>query len=180
MAQFNTNFFGAFRASKAVAPAMRSQGVGTIVSISSDVAINVSFLEALYAASKWALEAMSLGMRYELQQFGIRVCVVEPGLYTGTEYDSKMQLNVDYQNPTGPYAPMVRRFDEMWRSREKNHPDIDDVAAAVSFLLASPDPPFRTRVGCELPRASAAKEGEYEDLLFSHYGMESFRRTQPP
>ncbi len=63
-----------FRVAKAVVGKMRAQRSGTVVGISSDVAINMSFLESMYAASKWALEAMSLGMRYELQQFGIHDC----------------------------------------------------------------------------------------------------------
>lgn len=178
-AQFETNFFGAFRVARAVVPTMRDQGSGIIIGISSDVALHVSFLESMYAASKWALEAMSLAMRYELQQFGIKVCVVEPGLYSGTEYDNKMQTNIDYANPTGDYSPLVQRFDQSWRGREKNHTDVDDVARAIGSLLASDDPPFRTRVGCELPRTADVADDEYEDLLFSHYGMEEFRRRLP-
>jgi NAD(P)-dependent dehydrogenase (short-subunit alcohol dehydrogenase family) len=175
-AQLETNFFGAFRAAKAVVPTMRQQGSGTIIGISSDVAINMSFLESMYAASKWALEAMSLGMRYELQQFGIRVCVIEPGLYTGTEYDHKLKTNIDYEHPKGPYAPLVDRFDRAWREREKNHPDIDDVARAVMAVLEADDPPFRTRVGTELPRTAELSDAEYEDYLFKHFGLEEFRR----
>jgi NAD(P)-dependent dehydrogenase (short-subunit alcohol dehydrogenase family) len=175
-AQLETNFFGAFRAAKAVVATMRTQRSGTIVGISSDVAINMSFLESMYAASKWALEAMSLGMRYELQQFGIRVCVIEPGLYTGTEYDHKLKTNIDYEHPTGPYAPLVERFDRAWREGEQNHPDIDDVARAVLALLESDDPPFRTRVGAELPRTAELSDADYEEFLFKHFGMEEFRR----
>jgi NAD(P)-dependent dehydrogenase (short-subunit alcohol dehydrogenase family) len=175
-AQFETNFFGAFRVAKAVVPAMRAQGSGTIIGISSDVAINMSFLESIYAASKWALEAMSLGMRYELQQFGIRVCVIEPGLYTGTAYDAKLQTNVDYSNSAGDYGPLVTHFDQMWRARELNHPDIDDVGRAVLELIRSDDPPFRTRVGCEPPRIADLPDEEYEDYLFEHFSMERFRR----
>jgi NAD(P)-dependent dehydrogenase (short-subunit alcohol dehydrogenase family) len=175
-AQFETNFFGAFRVAKAVVPIMHGQESGTIVGISSDVAINMSFLESMYAASKWALEAMSLGMRYELQQFGIRVCVVEPGLYTGTEYDHKLQTNIDYANPIGEYGPLVAHFDRMWREREKNHPDIDDVARGVLALVESDDPPFRTRVGCEPPRTAEVPDDQYEELLFRHFDMQRFRR----
>ena len=174
-AQFETNFFGAFRVARAVVPAMREQRSGTIVSISSDVAINMSFLESMYAASKWALEAMSLGMRYELQQFGIRVCVIEPGLYTGTEYDHKLQTNIDYGNPTGDYAALVSKFDQMWREREPNHPDIDDVARKVLELLESENPPFRSRVGCEPPRTAELDDDAYEDLLFRHFDLDGFR-----
>lgn len=174
--QFETNFLGGFRVSKAVVPTMRQQGSGTIISISSDVAIRVSFLESIYAASKWALEAMSQGMRYELQQFGIRVCVVEPGLYLGTEYDNRIEATIDYAVPTGPYAPMVKRFDAQWRVKEKGSSDHNEVAQAVADLLGDDDPPFRTRVGCAMPRTADVDLTSYEDLLFTHYGMEGFRR----
>jgi NAD(P)-dependent dehydrogenase (short-subunit alcohol dehydrogenase family) len=175
-AQFETNFFGAFRVAKAVVSGMRERRKGTIIGISSDVAINMSFLESMYAASKWALEAMSLGMRYELQQFGIRVCVIEPGLYTGTEYDHKLQTNVDYADPSGPYGPLVTDFDRAWRDREPNHPDIDDVGRAVVAVANSADPPFRTQVGCEPPRTVRIEDDAYEDLLFRHFGLEHFKR----
>src|SRR4051812_17942405 len=61
--QFETNLFGVFRVSRAVAPGMRARGDGTILNVSSDAGFNVLFFESFYAASKFALEGLSRGMR---------------------------------------------------------------------------------------------------------------------
>lgn len=78
--QLETNLVGVFRMCLAVAPTMRAQRSGTIVNFSSDAGIRAGFWEVAYSASKYGLEGMSLGMRVESQQFGIRVCVVEAGI----------------------------------------------------------------------------------------------------
>ena len=173
--EFDTNFFGAFRVSKAVVPVMREQRSGRIVNISSDVAIGMSFLESIYAASKWALEAMSLGMRYELRQFGIAVSVVEPGLYLSTEYDHNMRLTVDFENPTGPYADMVRHFTAMRSEREPGSSDSGEVARCVAEILIADSPRFRNPVGCALPRTAQVNLEDYEDVLFKYFDMVAFR-----
>ena len=173
--EFDTNFFGAFRVSKAVVPVMREQRAGRIVNVSSDVAIGVSFLEAVYAASKWALEAMSLVMRFELRQFGISVSVVEPGLYVSTDYDNNMKLTMDFENPEGPYADMVRHFNLMRQEKETGHQDHQDVAQCVSRILKADKPKFRYPVGVALPRTARLKVDAYEDFLFDYFGMGAFR-----
>jgi NAD(P)-dependent dehydrogenase (short-subunit alcohol dehydrogenase family) len=173
--EFDTNFFGAFRVSKAVVPWMREQRSGTVINISSDVAIGVSFLESTYAASKWALEAMSLGMRFELRQFGIAVSVVEPGLYISTEYDRNMRSTIDFENPTGPYADMVRQFTAARNEREVGSRDHEEVARCVCEILKSDRPRFRYAVGCALPRTAQLGIDEYEEFLFEYFDMAAFK-----
>jgi len=173
--EFDTNFFGAFRVSKAVVPLMREQRNGTVINISSDVAIGVSFLESIYAASKWALEAMSLGMRFELRQFGVSVSVVEPGLYVSTEYDRNMRSTIDFERPTGPYAELVRRFTAARIQREVGSRDHEEVARCVSDILKSDRPRFRYTVGCALPRTAQLGIDEYEEFLFEYFDMAAFK-----
>lgn len=77
--QFETNVFGQHQLTRALLPAMREQGHGRIVMISSILGIvDVPFLGA-YNASKHALEALSSALRMELHGTGIHVSVVQPG-----------------------------------------------------------------------------------------------------
>jgi NAD(P)-dependent dehydrogenase (short-subunit alcohol dehydrogenase family) len=77
--QFETNLFGAVRVIQAVIPIMRKQGGGTIVNITS-LGGRISFpLNSAYHATKFALEGLSESIQYELEPFGIKIIVIEPG-----------------------------------------------------------------------------------------------------
>lgn len=78
--QFETNFFGAIRVTQAVLPIMRRHKEGVIINISS-IAGRIGFpLSSAYVSSKFALEGLSESMAYEVEQFGIKVILVEPGV----------------------------------------------------------------------------------------------------
>ena len=77
--EFDTNFFGVLRVCRAVLPLMRQQRSGCIVNISSiAAAIGIPF-QSVYSASKAALEALTKSLRMEVQPYGIRVVLVQPG-----------------------------------------------------------------------------------------------------
>ena len=78
--QFETNFFGAVRTIQQVLPIMRIQKSGIIANISS-LAGYVGFpTQSIYVSTKFALEGLCESLAYEVEPFGIKVVLVEPGV----------------------------------------------------------------------------------------------------
>ncbi|MDN5213412.1 SDR family oxidoreductase [Fulvivirgaceae bacterium BMA12] len=136
--QFDTNFFGAVRVSKAFLPHMREKGSGLIVNVSS-LAGRLAFpYFGVYCASKWALEAYSESLKYELAPFGIDVSIVEPGpfpsglLYSGPK-EADNQVLEDYGDAAEVPGAMLSNFDNMFKGPDA--PVTQDVADAISGLI---------------------------------------------
>jgi NAD(P)-dependent dehydrogenase (short-subunit alcohol dehydrogenase family) len=83
---FETNTFGTFATCRAIIPILRRQGGGTIVNVTSSVTLGVMPLVAPYAASKCAVEGFTESLAYELEPFGIRTRLVEPGYGPTTSF----------------------------------------------------------------------------------------------
>ncbi len=102
--QFEVNVFGLARLTQLVLPVMRAQGSGAIVNISSVGGKIYEPFGAWYHATKFAVEGMSDCLRLELEPFGIRVIVIEPGTirseWTGIARDNLLQWS-----GSGPYKP---------------------------------------------------------------------------
>ncbi|WP_445372445.1 oxidoreductase [Methylomonas sp. HW2-6] len=88
-ALFDVNVFGITRVTNAVLPTMRSQGKGRIVNISSVLGLIPAPYNALYAATKHAVEGYSESLDHELRTFGIRVVLVEPA-FTRTSFEASI------------------------------------------------------------------------------------------
>ena len=100
--QFETNVFGLLRMCQLVLPAMRAQKSGRIVNISSMGGRLVFPGGGIYHATKYAVEALSDAMRFEVAGFGVKVIIVEPGLIT-TNFENAAVASMD-GNADGPYA----------------------------------------------------------------------------
>jgi NAD(P)-dependent dehydrogenase (short-subunit alcohol dehydrogenase family) len=83
---FETNTFGLMKVCRAIIPHMRKQGGGTIVNVTSSTAIAPMPLSAVYSASKCAADGFTEAMAYELEQFGIKTKLVEPGYAPTTQF----------------------------------------------------------------------------------------------
>ena len=79
-AMFETNFYGAARMMQAVLPSMRQRGAGTVVNVTSVMGHLTFGCHGFYAASKFALAALSESAAIELKPFGIKVAIIEPGV----------------------------------------------------------------------------------------------------
>lgn len=78
---FDTNVFGPQRMIRAVLPAMRAAKTGLIINVSSQLGRVIAPSYGMYSPTKFALEALSEGLAYELVPHGIDVTVIEPGGY---------------------------------------------------------------------------------------------------
>src|SRR5687768_4820141 len=88
-ALFDVNVFGVLRVTNAVLPAMRRQGKGRIINMSSILGLIPAPYNALYAATKHAVEGYSESLDHELRTLGIRVVLIEPGL-TRTSFEENL------------------------------------------------------------------------------------------
>jgi NADP-dependent 3-hydroxy acid dehydrogenase YdfG len=105
--QFETNVFGLIRMSQLVLPGMRRAGRGRIINIGS-MGGKLTFPGGgSYHATKYAVEAISDAMRFEVQGFGVQVVLIEPGLIT-TEFAHAAVASTDGLND-GPYADFNAR-----------------------------------------------------------------------
>jgi short-subunit dehydrogenase len=76
---FDVNVFGGVRVNNAFLPILRAQGSGLIIQISSTLGRTIIPFGGVYDATKWAVEALSENLAYELKPLGIDIAIVQPG-----------------------------------------------------------------------------------------------------
>ncbi len=114
--QFETNFFGVIRVTKEVIPIMRNQGNGgNIINVSS-VGGKIGIpLNSAYISSKFALVGLSESMRYELEQFGIDVILIEPGVVKSNFFENAdvvVNNNTTTSNKPSSYSQLTQKLFE--------------------------------------------------------------------
>lgn len=128
--QFDTNVIGLLALTKAILPHMRSRRSGTIVNISS-IGGKMTFpLGTLYHGTKFAVEGLSEALHYELEGFGVKMKIVEPGLIK-TDFGGR---SFDFHNDESlaEYQPTVKRlFDSFAPSAQ--HASAPEVVADVIY-----------------------------------------------
>jgi NAD(P)-dependent dehydrogenase (short-subunit alcohol dehydrogenase family) len=144
--QYETNFYGVIRVTQAILPIMRKQGSGRIVNISSGAGRFGYPGGSAYVSTKFALEGLSESMAYELEPFGIKVVLVEPGVIR-TNFGSSMILAKRAQNPSSPYSQMMQRMGASVEQLQKNASDPDLVANIVLQAVTSQNPELRYLAG---------------------------------
>jgi NAD(P)-dependent dehydrogenase (short-subunit alcohol dehydrogenase family) len=106
--QFETNVFGALRLAQLVLPGMRAQGWGKIVNLSS-MGGRLTFPGGgLYHATKYALEALSDALRFEVRGFGVDVIIIEPGLIITRFGDTASASVAQAAGDDSPYGAFNR------------------------------------------------------------------------
>jgi NAD(P)-dependent dehydrogenase (short-subunit alcohol dehydrogenase family) len=151
--QFETNVFGLVRLTQLVLPKMRAQRWGRIVNLSSMGGKLVFPGGGFYHATKYAVEALSDALRFEVRGFGIDVVVIEPGLIK-TSFAQTATAGIDVTDPE------VRQvYDAFHQAVIAGTRDVyekgplaglsgtsDDVARTIQRAVAAKRPKTRYRV----------------------------------
>lgn len=146
-AQFETNFFGVIRVTQLVLPIMRKQKSGTIVNVSSvGGRIGLPVLSA-YHSTKFALEGLSESMSYELEPFGIRVVIIEPGVIRTNIMNSSI-IAKKAQDPKSPYFSLIQKVENNFKLMMENESSPpEEVAKAILGVVTSENSQLRYTVG---------------------------------
>lgn len=189
---FETNFFGAAILTQAVLPGMRERNSGTIINVTSIAGRYVSAAGGFYAASKFALEAMSEALALQVQRFNIRVAMIEPGVVATAIFDNARAAQ-DAPDPNSPYAADARRSMAFFMTQltKENVSQPDLVAKAIEHAITTDTPKLRYLVGEDaealwngrknvsdeeyLDLADAAEDDAYYDAMAKMFGTDLFR-----
>jgi NAD(P)-dependent dehydrogenase (short-subunit alcohol dehydrogenase family) len=143
--QFDVNFFGLLWCTQAVLPYMRAQGSGHIFQLSSLAGVNAPSNLGGYNASKCAVEGISESLSQEVEGFGIKVTILEPGPFRSDWNGTSMER----AEPMAAYDDVLAERRSML-SGENAFTQPGDPARAAQALLAvlnSEHPPLRLLLG---------------------------------
>jgi short-subunit dehydrogenase len=173
-AQFETNFFGAVRATKAVLPVMRRQGEGKIVNITSMGGRIAIPLSSSYHGSKFALEGLSESIQYELEPFGIKVILIEPGA-VGSNFWKNIKIAKSSSYSDSPYTQFGKKILKAYKEIEQNTISPSVVAKTILDAVTSDNPQLRYVVGEDAAKTIEARKNmpdrEFGDLIKKQFGI---------
>jgi NAD(P)-dependent dehydrogenase (short-subunit alcohol dehydrogenase family) len=164
-AQYETNFFGLIRVTQAVLPTMRRQKSGTIVNISSGAGRFGFPSGSAYVSTKFAIEGLSESMSYELEPFGIKVVIVEPGVIR-TNFGNGLVVAKKSQDPNSPYSMMMKKIANAFEQMTKNASSPDLVANVVLNAVKDENPNLRYLAGNDVEQWLGAKKNMSDEEFY--------------
>ncbi len=172
-AQYETNLFGIVRVTQAVLPIMRKQKSGIIVNMSS-IGGRVGFpLSPAYVSTKFALEGLSESMSYELEPFGIKVVIVEPGMIKTKFMNGLVIANKALDTDSSSYHKMLQKVQSVLDSMYKNGTLPDEVAKVIlRAVTTTTNPDLRYTVGEDaatlLNTRKKMSDAEFHNLMLKN------------
>ncbi|HVO29305.1 MAG TPA: SDR family NAD(P)-dependent oxidoreductase, partial [bacterium] len=170
--QFETNVFGLMRVTRAAIPLMRAQGGGTIVQVASMGGRLAFPFFSLYHGTKWAVEGFSESLHYELQPFGIRIKVVEPGTIK-TDFYGRSRMAIGGDRPE--YRAALEKAEKISQAPAENGVSPEVVAAVVERAATHRGAKMRFPVGAPAPLLLALRrvlpEAMFFGLVRRSYGL---------
>ena len=167
---YETNVFGVIRVTQAVLPIMRKQRSGRIINISSGAGRIGYPGGSAYVSSKFALEGLTESMAFEVEQFGIKTVLVEPG-FIRTNFAENIVTAEKAQNPNSPYSQIMMQMKSSSRRRKmiENAPDADLVASVIVEAATAKEPSLRYLAGKDVEQMIAAKKSmsdeEFQNMI---------------
>jgi NADP-dependent 3-hydroxy acid dehydrogenase YdfG len=159
-AMFETNFYGTLRMMQGVLPQMRERGSGVIVNVSSLAGRVSQPMGAFYSASKYAVEALTEGMKYEVGHFGIRLHLIEPGVIDTAFRGNIRHLNKDADKLRG----------------DNPKPGAELVAGVIADVIEDDGAVFRHPVGDDaklvIDTRSSMEFEEFETTMRAVLGLD--------
>ena len=156
-----TNLVGPMNVTRAVLPVMREQRSGNVVAITSTAGIVGQEFCSAYAASKFGVEGWMESLRFEVEPFGIRTTIVEPGFFRTelltNESTAYAELSID------DYAERTAQTRPAWEAMSgKQGGDPAKLAKALVMVVDQEEPPLRWVAGAD---AVATVEEKASELL---------------
>lgn len=154
--QIETLLFGPMNVTRAVLPVMRKQRSGLLLTISSRAGLTGGMFLTAYAAAKFGLEGWMESLTPEIEPFGIRTMLVEPGFF---RTDLLTPDSTTYAEPSiAEYAERSRATVAAWSGMNgKQGGDPAKLAAVLVTLAGLEQPPARFAAGAEAVQAFEAK-----------------------
>jgi NAD(P)-dependent dehydrogenase (short-subunit alcohol dehydrogenase family) len=164
--QFETNFYGLIRVTQAVLPIMRNQGSGKIVNISSGAGRFGFPTGSIYVSTKFAVEGLSESLAYEVEPFGIKIILVEPGVIK-TNFFNASNTTKKSLNPNSPYFKMYQNMGSGFSKMIENGSTPDVVAKTVLEAISNDMPKLRYLSGNDVKQLLEGKTNMSDEDFFS-------------
>lgn len=164
--QYDTNFYGIIRTTQAVLPIMRKQRSGRIINISSGLGLFGFPGMSAYSSTKFAMEGLSESMAYELDQFGIKVILIEPGVIR-TNISNSIVIAKKAQDSSSPYSQMMQKMDNNFKKFTENASSAEVVANIVMEAATSEKPHLRYLAGKDMEMWMQSKNSMSDDEFYN-------------
>jgi NAD(P)-dependent dehydrogenase (short-subunit alcohol dehydrogenase family) len=164
--QYETNLFGLIRVIQAVLPTMRKQRSGRIINMSSGAGIFGYPGGSAYVSTKFAVEGLSESIAYELEPFGIKVILIEPG-FIRTNFTHAMVIAKKAQDSASPYSELMQKMNTSMSELAKNASDAELVANIILDATSNPSPRLRYLAGKDVESWAASKKNMDELEFFN-------------
>ena len=164
--QYETNFFGVIRTTQSVLPTMRKQKSGMIVNISSGAGRFGFPTGSAYVSTKFALEGLSESMRYELEPFGIRIIIIEPGVIT-TNFVKSTVITKKATDPNSPYIQLMKTMETNFDKMIINGSTPEYVAHIIFDAIRDENPKLRYLAGKDVEQWMEAKKRMSDEEFYN-------------